>query len=90
MSATDLDLTTRYAPNMDMTDHGMRPVLCWLVHPARCPICADMIALECVTAVCSRWYGVQSARINSELRMVITGTPIRDEVRMKWPVCSIT
>ena len=89
----NLDLTPRYAPDRVMMSQGRHfaevPVMRYIVHPAgqhppKCPIIPTMPALELVTAYGSRWYGVESGYINSELRMVITGTNPRDEVRMKW------
>ncbi len=84
----DLDLTQRYAPT-EVVCRGQRvAVEAYRLHPAgghpSSPIRDDMPALECVTAVGSRWYGVSGGGINSELHMVIWGTNPRDEVRMKW------
>jgi len=59
------------------------------IHPANAHkscIKSDMVALELITGAGSRWYGIESGYINSELRMVIVGTNERDEVRMKWPI----
>ncbi len=91
------DLTPRYAPTevIVMTSRGFTnaPVIQSIIHPvgtapANCPIRKEFCVLELQTAYGSRWFGVQSGYINSELRMVIIGTNSRDEVRMKWPVCS--
>ena len=96
MIPTDLDMTPRYAPTTVLVvGKGTLPVLQTIahppgVHPANCPIGDDWTALELKTASGSRWYGCARARINSELRMVIIGTPPRDEVRMKWPIADLT
>jgi hypothetical protein len=55
-------------------------------HPIQCPIAPEYCALELRTVAGSRWYGCERAYINSELRMVVIGTPARDEVRMKWEI----
>ena len=83
-----LDMTPRYAPETVMTLKGERPVLKYIVHPKgkreECPISENMAALEIVTDSGSRWFGVSDAYINAELRMVVVGTNVRDEIRMKW------
>lgn len=56
-------------------------------HPSNCPLTPTMTALELVTPKGSRWFGVEKAWINSELRMVVSGINKRDEVRMRWDVC---
>jgi hypothetical protein len=96
MTTTDLDMTPRYAPTTDLfsTPSGFRylPVEQYIVHPPGshpkgCPLIQDCTALELRASAGSRWYGCDSARINSELKMVVVGTNRRDEVRMKWPIC---
>ncbi len=59
-------------------------------HPKNCPLVADCTALELQTDSGSRWFGCVSAKINSELRMVVVGTNPRDEARMRWPVCHVS
>lgn len=84
------DLTPRYAPDsVIITGHGMQPVISSRyypvgTHPAYCPIRHDMNVLELRTPKGSRWYGCESAHINSELRMVVIGCDKRDEVRTAW------
>ena len=87
------DLTPRYAPAQVMTVlHGMQPVVSYRFHPMgqhpeQSPIRSDMGVLRLVTVTGdSRWYGCQRAYINSELRMVVIGTDVRDKVRREWPV----
>lgn len=55
-------------------------------HPEKCPLVPDVVAVECQLAQNggSRWFGCQSAYIDSHLRMVIVGTNSRDEVRTAW------
>ncbi len=88
--SADLDMTPRYAPkSVLIAGAGEVPVIRYVVHPAGAhpgPIRQDMIALELVTPRGSRWYGVEDAYINSQLRMVVVGTNRRDEIRMKWPI----
>jgi len=97
--ADSLDMTPRYAPTADLfsTPGGFRycPVTEYLVHPPGahpkgCPLIPSVTVLELRTTrgIRSRWYGCASAHINSELKMVVIGTHPRDEVRMKWPVCT--
>jgi hypothetical protein len=94
-TSNDLDMMPRYAPDRVIIAQAMKllPVLSYVFHPAgshaSSPIKNEMGALELITAKGSRWYGCERAYINSELRMVVIGTPRRDEVRMKWEVCSI-
>jgi hypothetical protein len=93
MSNESMDRKARYVPQEMMTLKGMRPVLSYRTypphaHPDKCPLIDGCVALECVTADGSRWFGVDAAWINSELRMVISGTNPRDEVRMKWMECT--
>lgn len=90
-ASSDIDMTPRYAPDKVLVlGYGMLPVRQYLVHPAgthpHSPIRNDMKALELRTAAGSRWYGVEDAYINSELKAVVVGTNKRDEVRMGWKV----
>ena len=48
------------------------------------PIRKDTGALEVKTAEGSRWFGVESAYINSELRMVAVGFPAAFEEMSHW------
>ncbi len=94
---TELDMTPRYAPLQTIV-YGRdgaygEPVEQYLVHPvgahpANCPIASGWTVLEMRTRHGKRWFGCSRAYINSELRMVVVGTNPRDEVRMKWPVCT--
>lgn len=89
-----IDMTPRYAPTSVMVAGGQtRPVLQAIVHPAgthpKSPIRDDMKALELRTDRGARWYGVEDAYINAQLRMVVVGTPKGDEVRMKWAVVPV-
>lgn len=96
---TEIDRVPRYAPDRVIIVLGKGfawcPVVQYIAHPpgqaagarpANCPINSDMVALECVTAHGSRWFGCEQAYINSELRMVTIGFDARDEVRRKWEV----
>jgi hypothetical protein len=89
------DLTPRYAPRHVIIAARMKqfPVTGWRIypagqHPASLPkvIKPEYTVLECQTEAGSRYFGVRSGYINSELRMVIIGTNPRDEVQMKWPI----
>ena len=88
-----IDMTPRYAPDFVLSArHGSQLVRRYVAHspgahPKGCPLVSDCVALECVTDVGSRWYGVAKAWINCELRVVIMGTNPSDEVRMRWPIC---
>jgi hypothetical protein len=85
-----LDMTPRYAPRTVLIfGHGEVKVTGYKVHPPGThhgPIVSSMTALELETPHRSRWYGVERAYINSQLRMVVVGTNRLDEVRMKWKV----
>lgn len=88
-----MDQTPRYAPTSVICKGMTVPVTSWRSyppgeHPEGCPLVADCTALELRTSRGSRWYGVEKAWINSELRMVISGTHPNDTVRMRWPVCT--
>lgn len=90
-----IDRVPRYAPSHVIIAKAMKllPVRSYRAypigdHPADCPIKSGMVALELVTDKGSRWYGCESAYINSELRMVVMGFDSRDEVRSKWEVCN--
>ncbi len=92
-----MDLQPRYAPDHVFVARLPRgavnvPVIRYHsfppgTHPANCPLIPTCTALELVTEHGSRWFGVERAWINSELRMVVSGTNPRDEVRMNWEVC---
>lgn len=97
MDTTDLDMTPRYLPdsfiiaNWNLRSGGgsSHTVVQCIFHPAgthRGPIREDWPAVQAVTEYGSRWFGCTRAYINSELRMVVIGTPQRDEVRMKWEI----
>jgi hypothetical protein len=88
------DLTPRYVPRQLMTLHGVQPVTHISSHlpgnhPKECPLKNDIMVIQVKTPVGSRWFGVKSFKINSELRGVITGTNPRDTVRMRWEPCRI-
>jgi len=91
-----MDLVPRYAPLIVMTAHaGYQHVTGSRAyppqqHPAKCPLVNDCTAVELVTPNGSRWYGVRSAWINSELRMVVTGFSAKFEEMAKWEVCKQT
>lgn len=96
INGIEMDMTPRYAPDslVVMTPGGFRTarVIGYRayppgMHPKASPLVSSITALECLTEFGSRWFGCESARINSELRMVVIGTNVRDEVRMKWRVC---
>lgn len=84
------DLTPRYAPDtVVIMGYGQQPVTRATyypvgLHPRECPIRWDMNVLELRTPKGNRYYGCESAHINSELRMVVVGCDSRDEVRMMW------
>lgn len=72
----------RYAPDTILTLHfGYQSVVRYVTHPAdpkrdgrRIPIVSHMVALEMVPANGrSRFVGVDEAKINSELRMIVRG-----------------
>jgi len=90
----DLDMTPRYTPEAVMTEKGMRAVVQTIAyardgHPEGCPLVPDCIAVELVTDIgLRRWYGVQHAIINSELRMVVTGFDARFEEMAAWAVAT--
>src|ERR1039458_8046912 len=82
-----MDWTPRYAPTAVMTTRGRQPVISARWHPAgshKGPIRSDVGALELVTPVGSRWYGVQRAAINAQLRLVIAGFPAGFEEMRTW------
>jgi len=83
------DETPRYAPDVVTTLRGRQPVIRAIAHPAgqhptNCPLIKDCVALELVTTAGSRWYGVERAWINSELRMVVKGFNARFEEMAAW------
>lgn len=84
------DQTPRYAPSKVLiVNHGIVPVVGYTAyppgsHPVGCPLIKSCTAVELITTHGSRWYGFDSAYINSELRMVVVGFDSRDEVRAGW------
>jgi hypothetical protein len=85
-----MDMTPRYAPKtVQVRGYSNVKATGYKVHPPGThhgPIVSSMTALEIETPYGSRWFGVESAYINSQLRAVVVGTNRRDEVRMKWLV----
>jgi len=65
---------------------GMQPVIRVLAHPPgqhpkHSPIRPDLTAVELVTRVGSRWFGFETARINSRLEMEVSGySPLFESV----------
>lgn len=84
----------RYAPDVVLLWRDgkacLEPVLKTIAHPTgshdSSPIRNDLVAVELVTSVGSRWYGCTKAYIDSRLRMVLEGLNDRDEVVRKWEV----
>lgn len=90
-SSTWDSTTWQYAPTEVFADRRRQLVIESLYHPAgthpKSPIDNAMGALELVTpSGARRWYGVDEAMINSELRMIVRGHDTRDEVRHRWQV----
>lgn len=91
-------LDWRYAPKRILTiTHGYQPVSQYIVHPPGgrpgCPIVPTMTALELIPVIGrSQWFGVEEAKINSELRMVARGgfiNPRNELARTSiWEVCT--
>lgn len=85
-----IDRQPRYAPRTVLViGHGEVPVTSYVAHPpgahpVGCPLVATCTALEMRTAYGSRWWGVEKAWINAELRMVVSGFPAACEIRRKW------
>lgn len=86
----------RYVPKTVMTlHHGERPVVRAVAHPPGAhppgiPIVAGATALQLITDTgASQWFGVEDARINSELRMVARGGFInpRNVLARRWKPC---
>lgn len=87
----------RYVPRTIFSHKagGERPVVRVIAHPPgkrppRIPIVPDVTALELVTDTGhSRFFGVEDARINAELRMVARGGFInpRNELARAWKPC---
>jgi hypothetical protein len=84
----------RYAPTTLLTiSHGRQPVIRAVVHPAgthSSAIRKDMMALELIPAAGRpQWFGVDDARINSQLKMVACGGFInpRNELAKLWKPC---
>lgn len=87
--SADLDRTPRYAPDEVRTVYGRGRVIGIASyppdsHPANCPLVKDCVALELRSTKGSRWYGVEKAYINSELRMVVIGFSAGFEEMQKW------
>jgi len=85
-----IDRKPRYAPTQTIVAARRVPVTSWRAHPPGthpkgCPLIPNCTALELVTPLGSRWWGVEKAWINSELRMVVSGFPERCEIRRSWP-----
>ncbi len=83
------DMIPRYAPSKVVTVQGRAPVSQYVAHPPnahppKCPLVPECTALELRSEVGSRWYGVERAYINSELRMVVVGFPALFEEMAAW------
>ena len=55
-------------------------------HPKGCPLRPDVCALELRTEIGSRWYGCESASIDSSLRMRVCGLNVANELTRRWDV----
>lgn len=98
MNLEDLDMTPRYLPDEFLiADWSLRgkgawkcPVIGSHFYPPDCPRPHPiMLSWGCIVAHTTkgdRAFGCYRAYINSELRMVVVGTPKRDEVRIKWAI----
>lgn len=82
----------RYAPSKVLNiRYGWLPVARYVAHPAgtheASPIINSFVALELIdSAGVSHWYGVDEAKINSELRMIARGGFINpvNELARSW------
>ena len=89
----EIDNRPRYVPAYVMTLKGMQQVSGVVSYPAsghpdKCPIVATMVAVHVqVPNSAGRWYGVDKAWINSELRMVVQGFNAKFEELAAWTVC---
>ena len=97
MESVDFDCTPRYAPDTVVIFSNGRACRAQVIGsvfypagtaPKGCPIRVDWNALELKTLYGSRWYGCESAKINSELRMVVVGFPASFEEMAAWKVCT--
>ena len=85
-----MDMLPRYAPSyVNASGRGYFPVNEYVFHSAGHSIKTirkDAACVELKTKAGSRFFGCESAYINSELRMVVIGCDRLDQVRMSWPV----
>jgi len=85
----------RYTPKTVMTLKGVRRVVRVISHPPgkhppEVPIIPNLTALQLITDTgVSHWVGVEDAKINAELRMVVRGGFInpRNELARNWKPC---
>jgi hypothetical protein len=93
--STHIDNTPRYAPKTVMVRKGGRyveaPITGYIAHPPNahpkhCPLVPTCTAVEFITPYGSRWWGCEKAWINSELRMVMSGFDLRNELINKWEI----
>lgn len=80
----------KWVPESVMTLQGVRPVIRVIAHapgnhPPGCPLVTSCTAVEVITDAGRRWYGVESARIDSYLRMRVSGFNPRFEEMAAWP-----
>lgn len=94
----EIDHTPRYAPEYTLVrdDRGFRTAKVQevVIHPSGmapspCPIRKDLTVVELKTLFGSRWWGVEKAWINSELRCVVSGIDPRNELLRNWTVCRV-
>jgi hypothetical protein len=87
------DNSHRYAPDAVLVVNGRKGLYALVqgyysypigAHPPECPLIKDCVAVKLVTKHGDRWYGCHRAYINAELKMVLVGHNLRDEVRQKW------
>lgn len=82
------DNIPRYVPDRVITLYGLETVLRIQSYPPNThpesPLIPDCTAIELTTQFGTRWYGVDSAWINSELRFVIKGFPSNFSELSKW------
>lgn len=85
-----LDKRARYTPDSIITHRGHGKVNSIKTfppnaHPEGCPLVQNCTAVQLVSdAYGSRWYGVERAYINSELRMIVIGFDARFEEMAAW------
>jgi hypothetical protein len=80
----------KWTPETVMTLKGHRPVQTVTAyppdgHPAGCCIRPDLTVVALQTDCGTRFYGVKSARIDSYLRMRVSGFDPRFEEMNAWP-----